>query len=247
MWKIPKFNLMYRNGYVYRFPIESGMTFLRYMSFPRKRKSNVLTYIMLIILFTGCGGGDNITGPDPPDIGNNNPNVYVAIGNSITEAGFALSGSPYPARLSSMTGETVVNEGHGGETSGAGAARVTGALAQYKPAGLLILFGANDVIFRINTATIIANLRAIIQAAKANQTRPIIANLTPMYDSHAAFQGGVNELNPLIQQLASEEGADFVDLASAFGNNRSLMQADGLHPTDEGNQIIASEFAKFVI
>lgn len=210
-------------------------------------KFNFLTCIILMILFTGCSGGDNITGPSPPDIGSNNPNVIVAMGDSITKGNFDSAGVPYPARLAGITGKTVINEGRGGEMSGEGAARAANVLAFYKPAYLLILYGANDVSRGRSANTIIENLRTIIQAAKANQTRPIIANLTPLYGSHAAFQGAVNALNPLIQQLAFEEGADFVDLASAFGNNRSLLLADGLHPSDEGTQVIALTFAKFVI
>ena len=82
-----------------------------------------------------------------------------------------------------------------------------------------------------------------IQAAKANKTRPILANLTPMYDGHAVFQPAVEAVNPQIAALASSEGVRLVNLAGEFGSERSLIQPDGLHPSDMGTPVLAFAFA----
>ena len=198
--------------------------------------------LTMSMIFAGCGGDDEEGGGLPDDIGENNPNVIVALGDSITQ-GFGDGGAPYPSRVANITGLTVYNEGRGGERSGGGAGRVSGVLSRYKPAYLLILYGANDAIAGADVESVIGNLRAIIGAAQANKTVPVLANLTPMYDGRALFNGKVDEYNPRIRDLASETGARFVNLSGEFGDERSLIQADGLHPTDSGNQVIAFAFS----
>ena len=190
----------------------------------------------------GCDGGGS-SGGGGGDIGDNTAGVFVAMGDSLTSGYCVPAGAPYPDRTAAATGKTVINEGRCGERSGGGAGRVSGVLNQHKPEGLLILYGANDMINGGDVEGTIGNLRFIIQTAKANKTRPIIANLTPMYDGHAVFQGSVDALNQRINQLASEEGAALVNLAGEFGQERDLIQADGLHPSDMGTQVIAFAFA----
>jgi lysophospholipase L1-like esterase len=196
--------------------------------------------LCLIVCALGLNGCEN--GGSSHDFGANNPNVAVAIGDSIT----ALEGgnsTTYPALLAQMAGMTVINEGSGGATSGDGAAKVTGVLREYSPGYLLILYGANDVIGGYGIDNAIANLRAIIVTAKNNNTVPVIATITPMCFSHSIFNGSASALNDRIRQLASEEGCDLVDLEAAFGSDTSLFNGDGLHPNDKGLQVIADNFA----
>ena len=194
-----------------------------------------------LIFGLGCdGGGGGGGGGD--DIGDNNAGVFIALGDSITQGRCVPAGAPYPDRVASTYSVTVINSGSCGETSGGGASRVGSLLAQHKPEGVFILYGANDVIQGRSLDGTIANLRSIIQAVKGNQSRAIIADLTPMYDGHAIFQPLVETLNPMIKSLASQEGAKFVSLSREFGQERALIQADGLHPSDLGTQAIAFAF-----
>jgi lysophospholipase L1-like esterase len=193
--------------------------------------------------FIGCNGGGGGGGGGSSNIGDNNAGVFVALGDSITNGRCVPAGAPYPDRTAAISGKTVVNQGICGERSGGGAARVSGVLSRYKPEGLLILYGANDVIHGADLDGTIENLRAIIQTAKANMTRPIIATLMPMYDGHAQFQGAAKELSRRIRQLASQEGAKLVNLEGEFGQERDLLQPDGLHPSDMGTQVIGFAFA----
>ena len=203
-----------------------------------KKRSWIMAgaWACMVALLVGCNNDDDSSGGLPSDIGDNNPDMVVALGDSITVAG-------YPAAVAGITGKTVINQGRGGERSAGGASRVSGVLSKYKPAYLLILYGANDAIHGADAAAVKGNLRAIIGAAQANKTVPIIANLTPMYDGHSSFQGTATSYNPEIKSLASEMGARFVNLAGEFGSERSLIQADGLHPTGEGSQVIAFAFS----
>lgn len=45
-----------------------------------------------------------------------------------------------------------------------------------------------------------------------------------------------------IRQLAKDEGIKLADLNKEFGTDRSLLQPDGLHPSDAGNQLMAMVF-----
>jgi len=198
--------------------------------------------VLLLWAAAGCGGGDG--GGQAPvlsDFGANNPNVVLAFGDSIT-AGVDGGGAPYPARLAALSGKTVINSGVGGQESGAGLARLGGALASVKPGYLCILYGANDLIMGLDRETTIANLTAMVQMAQANKTVPLLATLTPMIGEHAIWNGEVNKLNDDIRSLASSLDVTLVDLNAEFGDPAALLLDDGLHPNDQGNQVIALAF-----
>lgn len=202
----------------------------------------LLASVFSLLSLTGCedpfGGG----GGDSHDFGDNDSNVYVAFGDSITQ-GYGAS-TAWPGLLQAKLGKTVVNQGIGGSRASEGAARVNGVLRRYKPGYLLILYGANDIIHGASTASIVANLRSIVQAAKNNKTVPVIATVLPMTRGHAAYDGGVDAVNPEIRKMANEEGATIVDLHSAFsGKEDTYLTADGLHPNNAGQQLIADSFA----
>ena len=197
--------------------------------------------LLSMALLTACesdGGG----GSSAPDVGDNDINTVVCSGDSITDGECVPAGAPYPARLGGLAGKTAINQGSCGEKSGSGAARVNGALDQYKPGYICILYGANDAIFDLPAADVVANIRSIVQAAKANQTVPLVATLLPMYDGHAFAAGNARDISAGIRVMAKEEGARLVDLEAEFGDDRSLLQEDGLHPSDTGTQLIALAF-----
>ncbi len=192
-----------------------------------------------LMLSAGCENKDN-NPASGHDFGDNDQNLYVAMGDSITEG--YLASTAYPAILSGMLGKPVINVSIGGGQSWQGASMVESTLANYKPGFLLIYFGANDMIHSHDQSETIGNLRAMIVAAKANKTIPVIATCTPMMWSHEAFDGSISVLNGMIKDLASSEGAILVDLGGAFKGHPEYLNEDGLHPNDLGQQVIAAEF-----
>lgn len=187
----------------------------------------------------GDGGGG---GGDLSDIGDNNANLYIALGDSTTD-GNNGGGAPYPPRLAAITGKSVNNYAAQNESTGGAAGKVGGILASTKPAACCFMLGAVDIINNMGQDNAINNLRSIIQQCKANKTVPVIATLPPMLYSHVRFQGGVESLNSAIRSLASSEGARLADLASKFGSGEGLILGDGLHPNEAGNQLMAEAFA----
>lgn len=192
----------------------------------------------------GCdrGGDSGGGGGDLSDVGDNNANLYIALGDSTTD-GNNGGGAPYPPRLASITGKTVNNYSSQNESTGGAAGKVGGILASTKPAACCFMLGAVDIINNMGQDNAINNLRSIIQQCKANKTVPVIATLPTMIYSHSRFDGGVKSLNSAIRSLASSEGARLVDLESKFGSGEGLILGDGLHPNEAGNQLMAEAFA----
>ncbi len=201
-----------------------------------------LTVIGLLVFLLGCGddSGDG-NKESGHDFGDNNKNLYLAMGDSITK-GSQCPCTPYPYRLGAILQKNVQNSGIAGELSSGGASRISSALMKHKPGYILLLYGANDIIYSKSRASIIDNLRFMIQSAKANKTIPIIATLTPMIGNHALYAGSVNELNDMIRDLARSESVRVVDLEKEFGDETGLLLEDGLHPNDSGTEVIAVAF-----
>ncbi len=188
-----------------------------------------------ILTLTGCeddGGSSH-------NFGDNNKNIVVCIGDSITEGG-------YPAHLAALLkGKTVLNLGIGGTVSIDGVARINHALTVHKPGYICILYGANDVIHGMNLDAAAENIRFMIQQAKANKTIPIVGTVTPATGNHGYMQGGIDSLNPKIKQVVKQEKAKLADLYAAMSGNPDLyLLDDGLHMNDAGNSKLAAIFRK---
>ena len=193
---------------------------------------------MVLVLCLACGCEDD----DPAfDYGDNDPNVWVALGDSITE-GLSEAGTPYPTRLASLTGKTVLNMGYGGHHSDEGAARVGGILAKYKPGRLMVLYGANDLLHDYSKNDTVEALRYIVQQAKANKTDVIIGTLLPMPGHQGLYDGGTDALSAQIRTMAAEEGVRVADFDAMCGTGDGLMLGDGVHPNSAGNDLLASGF-----
>jgi acyl-CoA thioesterase I len=191
----------------------------------------------------GCEDGGSGSNNSNHDFGSNDPNLIVAQGDSITLGlGLPSSSLAYPAQLAAMLGRPVINSGVGGERSASGLDRVGSVLHKHHPGFLLILYGSNDLIHSASEEDTVANLRGIIQAAKATQTIPITGTVPPMFAEHSLYGGGVAALNSMISQMASEEGVAVADVNGAL-NDIALFQQDGLHPNEEGAKKLAAAFA----
>ena len=196
-----------------------------------------------VLMLAGCEGGGDSHLSDGHDFGTNNPNLYVALGDSITAgAGLANPSDCYSVKLAGMLGKTVMNAGYPGASSGDVLDVCYNILDDSKPGYLLILIGVNDLIMGYGEDSAAANIRLMVQACQDNQTIPVIATLTPVFGSYARLSSGVGRLNVNIRQISSDLSCALVDLNSAFGDNQSYIQADGLHPNEAGHNLMAVAF-----
>ena len=156
----------------------------------------------------------------------------------------------------------IINGGLGGETTSAGVSRIDIFLAdnpdytynnhcppQTQFNGrrghiILIMEGANDAIHGVSAYTAQANLRIMIQKSRNAGVTPVLATITPnyKYGFGSCNSGIVGSYNTLIRQLATSEGVTLADVCNATDASWGSMTCEGLHPTYDGDVVIANTF-----
>ena len=188
--------------------------------------------------------------PEPPpthDFGDNDPNVIVALGDSIT-AGypFVTWAETYPAQLQGLIGRTVINGGSGGARAYEGVAVTDYFLRRFKPGYVLIMYGANDVMERSPQA-ITNDLLTIAWKARENKSIPIMSTVTPVDGPKIGRTDFILNLNEVIKARAAEFGYPVADVAEALGWEGQYLLSDGLHPNSEGLGLIAETFHQKIL
>jgi lysophospholipase L1-like esterase len=200
-----------------------------------------VSVLALVFLLAGCGGGSDggLTNKNP---GDNDLNVVVAFGDSITK-GSECPCTPYPARLSPMIGKIVYNTGVPGSRAQNSVDRTQSAINKYRPAFMLILYGINDIIMSFGIDGTVASINQMVVICKENSVVPVLATYPLPIEGRALFAYNVSLLNDGIRQVAKAEGIKLVDLEKEFREDPSLYMGDGLHPNEAGTQIVAMAFA----
>jgi acyl-CoA thioesterase-1 len=167
--------------------------------------------------------------------------AVVFLGDSLT-AGYGLSEEQaYPALLEARMREAgidlpVVNAGVSGDTTAGGLARLDWILRQ-KVAVLVVALGANDGLRGVPLGETRRNLARIIERGQAAGARVVLAGMKLPTNYGPQYRDGF-ERN--YTDLARQYGVSLVPfLLEGVGGVTSLNQADGIHPTAEGQRLIA--------
>ncbi len=116
-----------------------------------------------------------------------------------------------------------------------------------KPRVVVILAGVNDLAGNTGPSTdqmILDNIRAMIDLAKANEIRVVLASLTPAAPKQAGPDpvARLNALNDKLRRLAAEEHVVYLDYNSKMQGPGGLMPKaltnDGLHPNRAGYAVM---------
>ncbi len=167
----------------------------------------------------------------------------VILGDSIT-AGYGLNpDKAYPALLQEKIDEaglphTIVNAGVSGDTTAGGLRRIAWALGSGADV-LVIALGGNDGLRGISPEETKRNLLAI--ADKAREKSPaieiLIGGMQMPDNMGAAFTSRFKAIFP---EAASESESTLIAyLLEGVGGVAGLNQADRIHPTAEGQEIVA--------
>lgn len=163
------------------------------------------------------------------------------LGDSLT-AGYGLEPEQaFPALIDqALRAEgrrvTVVNAGISGDTTAGGLSRVDWLLRS-RPDILVVSLGANDGLRGLPLASSEKNLRAILEKAKAAGARVLLVGMMIPPNYGPDYTRQFSEIFP---RLAAEQGVPLVPfLLEGVAGDRLLNQADGIHPTAEGHQILA--------
>lgn len=171
--------------------------------------------------------------------------LIVFLGTSLT-AGLGLSdqSQAYPgviqAKLDSAgLSYRVVNAGISGETSAGALRRVDWVMSQGEVAVLFVETGANDGLRGQDPDTLRANLEAIFERARAQRPPPrlILAGMEAPPNLGREYTARFRAVYP---EVARTNGATLLPfLLEGVAGVESLNQADGIHPTAEGQRRIA--------
>ena len=146
-------------------------------------------------------------------------------------------------RQRGLAGATVRNGGVSGDTSAQGRARLAWGLRGLGRAPDLVIveLGANDMLRGLPVAQARANLDLILAELKRRRIPVLLAGMRASPNLGASYVGA---FDAMYAPLAQTYGAGLYPffLAGVAGN-RSLIQADGLHPNPQGVAIIVRRMA----
>ena len=167
----------------------------------------------------------------------------VILGDSIT-AGYGLDpAEAYPALLQGKITAahlpyTVANAGVSGDTTAGGLRRIDWAMGKGADV-LIIALGGNDGLRGISPEETKKNLLGIIEKARAKNPAIKIL-LAGMQMPENMGLDYTTRFKAVFPEAANESKSTLIPyLLEGIGGNEKLNQADGIHPTPQGQQKIA--------
>jgi acyl-CoA thioesterase-1 len=170
--------------------------------------------------------------------------TIIFFGNSLT-AGYGLDPSEaFPALIQQKIDSTklpykVVNAGVSGETSAGGNSRIDWILRQ--PVDVFVLeLGGNDGLRGTPVSETRKNLQSILDKVKAKYPNAKLM-LAGMQVPPNMGQSYASQFRSVYAELATKNQIVLVPfLLEGVGGIRELNQPDGIHPTVEGQKIVAN-------
>lgn len=194
------------------------------------KKRSLPVFVLLSSVLAGCGAQSAVA----------DEGVIVALGDSLTAGLGVDQRDAWPAQLerrlrASGMNWKVVNAGISGETSSGARARLERALA-LKPQILVLATGANDGLRGTPPGELRGNLDAILATLEARGVTVVLAGMRMLSSLGPAYSAAFEQVYP---DLAKKHRAILVPfLLEGVAADRSLNQADGLHPTARGYEVI---------
>jgi len=213
----------------------------------------------LAIALTACGSASKdqpapdalsknaVAAPKPVAPADPRP-IIAAFGDSIS-AGFGLDGGQtYPDDLQRLLDAAgfkyhVVNMGVSGDTTSDGVERLPSVLA-LKPAIVILEFGGNDGLRGQPVAGAKQNLAHMIEALRSAGAKVVLAGMTLPRNYGPDY---IKSFDLMYIDLARQYSVARIPfILEGVGGVASLTQADGIHPTAEGAQIVARTAMKYL-
>jgi acyl-CoA thioesterase-1 len=174
--------------------------------------------------------------------------TILVVGDSIT-AGYGLEeDQAYPALVqASLTAAgyevTVVNGGLSGDTTAGGRSRLPWLLKR-KPDIVLIALGGNDGLRGLPVDQMRDNLTAMIATVREAGAKPALAGMRLPTNYGAAYE---KEFFAVYDKVSTETKTPLLPfILEGVGMKPELNQADGIHPTAEGQELVAATVAEFI-
>lgn len=167
--------------------------------------------------------------------------VILVLGDSLS-AGYGIStNSGWVALLQQRLEQQgypqrVVNASISGDTTSGGLARLPQALAQHRPQLVILELGANDGLRGLPLDEMRRNLATIIDKSHEHGATLLLAGVRLPPNYGALY---VKKFHHIYRQLAQNHKVALVPyLLAGVGGNADLVQADGLHPRANAQELI---------
>lgn len=176
--------------------------------------------------------------------------LILFFGNSLS-AGYGIEPEDsFPglvaARIDSLDLEyRVINGGLSGETTASGLSRLDWFLEE-KPSIFILELGGNDGLRGIDLAETKKNLKSIIQLVRSKypETKILLAGMQIPPNMGQEYTTNFQKLYP---QVAEEEDVELIPfLLEGVAGEPDLNLPDGIHPTEEGHQIVFENIWPFI-
>ncbi|NND83161.1 MAG: hypothetical protein HKN50_12100 [Gammaproteobacteria bacterium] len=190
--------------------------------------------IAAVLFIAGCGGGGSSSGGGSAPMVGATPAPalsIVALGDSIGN-GFGVA-TPWPVLLGAALGAPVDNNSVTNMQTSFGLSIIEERLDAINPTHVVILQGTNDAL-RGSVGGAISNLQAMVDIANARGVIAVVATLPPIPRS-ASENARAADISVGIRGLA---GATIAEVRGAMGNGDGLIVDDGVHPNQQGQQVI---------
>jgi acyl-CoA thioesterase-1 len=210
-------------------------------------KAIILLTLGVFLSIQGCGEE-----PAPPPLEQQSPDyegTIVAVGDSLTEGLGVEEELAYPAVLEQKLrargyAYQVVNAGISGETSSGTLARIKWILT-LNPDIVILVIGANDGFRGIDPDLIRTNIHKIVKELKDNNVIVVLGAMQIVQNLGKDYTTTFAKIYP---EIARSENIIFTPFfLKGVAANRKLNQADGIHPTAEGYQVIVDNIIPFVV
>lgn len=166
----------------------------------------------------------------------------VFLGDSLTEGYGVNQSSAYPTLIENKLKKDgyndikIFNASISGSTSASALSRLKWQLKD-KPNILILALGSNDGLRGLSIEQLRKNIVSTIELAKSSGVEVILTGLKipPNYGKKYA-----DDFEKIFPALANEYDVPFVPfLLEGVGGERSMNQADGIHPNEKGHQRMA--------
>jgi acyl-CoA thioesterase-1 len=226
----------------------------------RRTLSIAVLFLLAAVLLSCSPGGSPGNPPGNPDtaaasaapvasaVSNTAEPVVVFLGDSLT-AGYGLEESQaYPVLVKAKLEKAghpvrMVNAGVSGDTTAGGLARLDWLLSQ-KPDVVVVGLGGNDGLRGLPLEQAEKNLREIVRRSKEAGAEVLLLGMQIPPNYGPEYAKGFAEMYP---RLAKEMNVPLVPfLLEGVGGIARLNQADGIHPTAEGQVKVAETVTPYV-
>ena len=188
-------------------------------------------FVILLFCFLSVGCNRN----DPVVLSGDN---IICFGDSLTYGTGATRNMSYPAQLSEMAGQPVINAGIPGNTTADALKRLEEDVLEKSPRMVLVTLGGNDMKNGIDKSIAFENLREIVEAIQAEDALVVVGGVKLLFWDRG--------YEAEYEKLSEETGALLIPnvLKGLVGHND--LMSDAIHPNAAGYEIMAKKFHRAI-